>query len=184
MLVIMIRRLSTQLLALSLDELTDVLQELAGSDQLRNGGNTPVVRFAKKVLNQDPDDRLDFACSRDVALYFSYHYLPAEREQVVALFLDSQNRLIQALLVTIGTIDAALVHPRDIYSQAIRMMASAVILVHNHPGGECQPSEQDTILTHRLRAVGQIVGIPLLDHLIVCSATKFYSFAEEHLLEI
>ncbi|MBI2885318.1 MAG: DNA repair protein RadC [Candidatus Omnitrophica bacterium] len=90
-----------------------------------------------------------------------------KREHVVALLLDTRHRLIRLSPVAVGSLSASLVHPREVFKEAIAASAAAVILAHNHPSGDPQPSEHDITLTARLMEAGELLGIDVLDHLIV-----------------
>lgn len=100
------------------------------------------------------------------------------RENFFTVLLDVRHRLLSVQVVSTGSIDAAPVHPREVFSPAIRDGAAAVVLAHNHPSGDPTPSPEDRLVTERLRDVGVLVGITMLDHLVV-GAERFYSFAEE-----
>jgi DNA repair protein RadC len=90
-----------------------------------------------------------------------------EREVFYGLLLDGKNRVQGEVLVSEGSLTAALVHPREVFSAAIRAAAAAVILVHNHPSGDPTPSAEDRAITERLRQVGELVGIRVLDHVVI-----------------
>lgn len=102
----------------------------------------------------------------------------SRRESFFAVLLDARHRLLSLHTVSTGSIDAAPVHPREVFSPAIRDGAAAVVVAHNHPSGDPTPSPEDRAVTERLRAVAVLVGIDLLDHLVV-GAERYYSFAEE-----
>ena len=102
----------------------------------------------------------------------------SRRESFFALLLDARHRLLSMHTVSTGSVDAAPVHPREVFSPAIRDGAAAVVVAHNHPSGDPTPSPEDRAVTERLRAAGVLVGIELLDHLVV-GAERYYSFAEE-----
>jgi len=104
-----------------------------------------------------------------------------QQEYFVALSLDGGQRLIAQRTVTIGTLDTVLAHPREVFSDPIVDRAASIIVAHNHPSGEAKPSTKDTMLTQQLAAAGQLLGIPLRDHLIV-TRTEVYSFRQHHLL--
>lgn len=91
----------------------------------------------------------------------------SKQEEFWALILDNKNRLIKKARISIGTISEALVHPREVFRDAIREAASSVIIAHNHPSGVLKPSVNDIEITRRLSQAGAIVGIQLLDHVIV-----------------
>jgi len=91
------------------------------------------------------------------------------QEHFEVLHLDIKHHLIARQTVAVGTLDRALVHPRDVFTGALLACASAIILVHNHPSGDPEPSAQDIQLTHRLEEVGRLIGIPVLDHVVVAT---------------
>jgi DNA repair protein RadC len=101
-----------------------------------------------------------------------------EREVFYALLLDGRNRVQAEVRVSEGSLTAALVHPREIFGPAMRGAAAALILVHNHPSGEPTPSAEDRALTERLRKVGELVGIRVLDHVVIGQG-RYVSMAEE-----
>lgn len=114
-----------------------------------------------------------------VAAEILHEYLAeTDREHFVVLLLDTQNRAIGLHTVTVGTLDASLVHPREVYKPAILANASSVLLAHNHPSGECTPSAEDELVTRQLRAAGELLGIEVLDHVILGDPPHFYSFLE------
>jgi DNA repair protein RadC len=90
-----------------------------------------------------------------------------EQERLVALFLDNRCQLIRKLTITVGTLAGSPAHPRDIFREAIAHSAASVIIAHNHPSGDPAPSRDDLALTERLVKAGELVGIPLVDHLII-----------------
>jgi len=90
-----------------------------------------------------------------------------KRETFKALYLDTKNQLIREETISIGTLDASIVHPREVFKTAIQESAAAIILAHNHPSGDPEPSRQDVELTQRLSEAGKLIGIEVLDHIIV-----------------
>ena len=105
-----------------------------------------------------------------------------EREHFVALYLDARSRVKGACVVSIGTLSASLVHPREVFRPAIVAGAAAVIVAHNHPSGDVTPSAEDKDATRRLVRAGELLGVPLLDHVIVNDAGKFFSFKDGGLI--
>ena len=105
-----------------------------------------------------------------------------DREHFWTVLLDGKNRVTALNLVSIGTLTAALVHPREVFKPAIAGTAAAVILVHNHPSGEATPSAEDLALTKRLCEVGELVGIRVLDHIVLGDGGGFRSLADEGML--
>jgi DNA repair protein RadC len=104
-----------------------------------------------------------------------------QQEYFLCLSLDGGQRLIAQRTVTIGTLDTVLAHPREVFSDAIVDRAACIVVVHNHPSGDPAPSQKDTSLTQQLAAAGQLLGIPLRDHIIV-TKTDYYSYRQHHLL--
>ena len=91
-----------------------------------------------------------------------------KKEHFLVLCLDTRNRLINWKPVSIGSLDTSIVHPREVFKEAVSSSAASVIFVHNHPSGDPEPSEEDIELTKRLVKAGEIIGIDVLDHIIVC----------------
>jgi DNA repair protein RadC len=90
-----------------------------------------------------------------------------DREQFRALLLNTKHQLIGREVISIGTLNSSMVHPRELFKNAIKRSAAAMILVHNHPSGDPAPSQEDIGITKRLLEAGGIIGIEILDHLIV-----------------
>lgn len=103
-----------------------------------------------------------------------------DREHFQVMLLNHKKAVLGIETVSIGTLNSSLVHPREVFKQAIKRSASTVILVHNHPSGNCEPSEQDLQVTSRLKEVGQIVGIEVIDHIII-GEDSYYSFRENNI---
>ena len=104
-----------------------------------------------------------------------------KQEYVICLSLDSAQRLITRRTVTIGLLDASLIHPREVFAGPLKDRAASVIIAHNHPSGEAEPSRADIKATQQLIAAGILLGVPLNDHLIVTQVSH-YSFKEHQLL--
>ena len=104
-----------------------------------------------------------------------------DREAFLTLLLDHKNRVTGVQVVSIGSLAASLVHPREVFKAAILANAAAFIVLHNHPSGDPTPSREDREITARLSACGHTLGIPLLDHVVV-AAEGFLSFADAGLL--
>ena len=91
-----------------------------------------------------------------------------KKEHFMALLLDTRGQLIRIAEVSVGSLDSSIVHPREVFKEAISASAASVIFVHNHPSGDTEPSKDDIGLTKRLAEAGEIMGIDVLDHIIVC----------------
>jgi DNA repair protein RadC len=118
--------------------------------------------------------------TKDVLVHLSF-IRNKKQEYFVCLSLDSGQRLIVRRVVTIGLLDMALAHPREVFAEPITDRAAAVIVAHNHPSGDVTPSGRDIELTQQLVAAGQLLGIRVWDHVIV-SQNSHYSFRQHSLL--
>ena len=105
-----------------------------------------------------------------------------DREHFVVMLLDQKNQVIGINTVSIGSLTASVVHPREVYKPLILSNAAAVILGHNHPSGDPQPSHEDRAITQRLKEAGALLGINVLDHLVIGAEGRYFSFADENLL--
>ena len=109
------------------------------------------------------------------------HFEALDRECFAVVLLNGNNRIIGINTVSIGSLNQTITDPREVFKPAILSNAAAVILAHNHPSGEASPSQKDILLTQQLVAAGQLLGIPLRDHLVV-TKNDYFSFRQHHLL--
>ncbi len=103
----------------------------------------------------------------DVDRHFRPRLRGARREHFLVLLLDTRNRFLREVAVSIGTLTASLVHPREVFRPALREAAAALVLVHNHPSGDPQPSSEDREITRRLVGAGALLGVPIVDHVVI-----------------
>ena len=125
-----------------------------------------------------PFQQQQFRCSEDVANFYMPRFADKKREQFQVLMLDRKNRFMRDVMISQGSLDASVVHPREVFNTAIRDSAAAIICIHNHPSGDPQPSPEDRALTRRLLDAGETIGIPVLDHIIV-GRNCYLSFKDE-----
>lgn len=104
-----------------------------------------------------------------------------DREYFWRIDLDARNQIISYEVVSIGTLTASLVHPREVFVGALLNKAAGIIVAHNHPTGETEPSKEDRETTRRLVAAGELLGVPVLDHLVIGDGT-YFSFKERGLI--
>ena len=126
-------------------------------------------------------DRPRLRSSKDGSDVLRTHLGDTDREHFVVMMLDRKNRLIGINTVSIGSLTASIVHPRECFKPAILSNAAAVVLGHNHPSGDPTPSHEDRGLTKRLVDAGKLLGIEVLDHIVLGDVT-YYSFADEGML--
>lgn len=127
-------------------------------------------------------ERLDrFTSPQQVFEYFNHEFRDSRKEYFLVLLLDGKNRIIRRVQISEGSLNQSIVHPREVFSPAVKETAAALILVHNHPTGDPAPSSEDIAITRRLREAGEIMGIKVLDHIIVGDG-EYLSFVERGLL--
>jgi len=102
------------------------------------------------------------------------------KEHFWACFLDTKNHILRIELVTLGLLDQTVVHPREVFRPAIGCAAKTVILCHNHPSGDPEPSDKDVILTRRLIEAGQLLDVHVLDHVIIGEGAEYWSMQEHN----
>ena len=116
--------------------------------------------------------------SADVYLHFRERLASERREHFYAVLLDNKHRKIKDVSVSQGSLTASIVHPRDVFAPVVREAAAAVIFVHNHPSGDPTPSREDIEITRRLREVGDLMGVRVLDHIVVGQG-RYVSFVDD-----
>ena len=104
-----------------------------------------------------------------------------QKEHFIGLYLNARNQLIHQEIISIGSLNANIVHPREVFEPAITKHAVSIIIVHNHPSGSTEPSEEDLQITKRLIESGKLLGIEIVDHLII-AGREFFSFKEKGLI--
>jgi len=139
-----------------------------------------IFRRTNKLEKHGFTKKIEIA--EDVYDHFIDELKNKKKEHFYALYLDTKNRIITKELVSIGILNASLIHAREVFSPAIKANCRSVILVHNHPSGDCEPSPADKELTKAMVDAGKLLGINVLDHVIVGS-DKYFSFNEEGILE-
>lgn len=135
------------------------------------------IEFGKRMSYKVQNKVVKVSNAKEVFDVYKYIFWNDTQEKVMAIFLNSKNEVIDNKIVFMGTANESIIHPRDIFKEAIVLNAIKVICIHNHPSGNPYPSLEDKAITIRLKEVGKIVGIPLVDH-IIFGDEKYYSFLE------
>lgn len=125
--------------------------------------------------------RRHIRAAQDIYDAFRERFVTQDREEFIAVILDGRNQIVGFNVISVGTLTSALVHPREVFKAAILGSAAALILVHNHPSGDPDPSAEDRALTTRLAQAGELLGIRVLDHVVIGDG-RFRSFSEEGLI--
>jgi len=153
-----------------LDKLMECsLKEL---EKIKGIGKTKAMQILtiaelQKRINQSKTPVKKITCAKDVFDYFHERLKDEKQENFYVLILNNQNNIIKEELISKGILDSAIIHPREVFRHAIKNSAARIILVHNHPSGNPQPSQEDLEITERLRNAGEELGVKVLDHVIV-----------------
>lgn len=178
---------------------TSILSQVGGINKLANVGIRELsnikgmgsvkaitllasIELGSRVCNKEIDFNMSLSNGEIVHKVFKRYFTNLNQEKFMAIFLDSRKRLISYKIISIGTLDKALVHPRDIFNEAIKNTASSIIVMHNHPSGLLSPSKEDIELTKKLTDCGNMMNIPVIDH-IITNGKDYYSFYDEFIKE-
>lgn len=166
----------------SINNLTNIgireLSKINGIGSIKAITLISAIELGKRVVNKEIKISMVLASGEVVHEAFKSLFLNENQEKVLAIYLDSKKRLISYKFIFIGTLDKSIIHPREIFNEAIKVSASSLILMHNHPSNEINPSKEDIITTDKIKECGDIIGIPLLDHLIT-NGKDYYSFYDK-----
>ena len=153
------------------------LRRLKGLGAAKAAQILAAVELGRRTLLRQPDQRVQLGSPRDVASYLLPSYGARPVEQFGIVLLDTKHQVLKTAVLSIGTLDASLVHPREVFREAAGGGAAAIVLFHNHPSGDPTPSGEDVTLTARLVEAGQVMGIEVVDHLVLADA-RYCSFRE------
>ncbi|KYG91641.1 MULTISPECIES: DNA repair protein RadC [Metasolibacillus] len=125
------------------------------------------IELGRRLAQKEIDSRYTIRSPEDAAAYLMPEMESLTQENFVALFLNTKNQIIHKQTIFIGSLNASIVHPRELFREAIKRSAASIICAHNHPSGNATPSPEDIDVTQRLQEAGIIIGIELLDHVII-----------------
>ena len=126
-----------------------------------------ILELSRRIAKQKARERLDFSNAETIAEYYMEDMRHLSVEKVMLLLLDGRHRLMKEILLSKGTANSSLVPVRNIFVEALRCEAVYMILIHNHPSGYPEPSREDLIITRQIKEAGELLGIPLSDHIII-----------------
>ena len=155
------------------------LEEIVGEKHARK--LKLVCDFSRRLATSIPEEPLKITSSSQAAKLFMEKLRYKKKEYFYVLLLDTKNCVICSELVSIGTLNNNIVHPREVFGRAIRKKADKVILFHNHPSGDPAPSPQDKEVTHILVSAGKLLGIVVLDHIIIGNG-RYFCFSDHGLI--
>lgn len=137
------------------------------------------IELGRRVYEPKEFSKIKLGNSKDIYLYNRSIFLGKKQEYFYCLYFNNKQELIERKLLFMGTINRSTVHPREIFKEAYLTSASSIVCMHNHPSGDVRPSREDIIFTNTLIKIGDMTGIPVVDHIII-GDNKYYSFYEEN----
>lgn len=143
------------------------LSQVKGIGQAKASQIKAAVELGKRLKNYRIDNKIKINSPEDIADLVMEDMRYLKKEHLRVIFLNTKNIVIDVKDLSVGSLNASVVHPREIYSEAIRRSSAAIIICHNHPSGDPTSSQEDINITRRLYEVGKLVGIDLLDHVII-----------------
>src|SRR4051812_8085920 len=158
----------------------DDLRRIPGIGAARAAQIVAAVELGRRTLTRAGRERIQITSPRVLAEMLLPQYGNRAVEQFGIVLLDTKHRVLRTTVVTVGTVDASIVHPREIFREAASAGAAAIALFHNHPSGDPEPSPDDVVLTRRLVAAGVLMGIDVVDHVILADA-RYCSLRERGL---
>lgn len=158
------------------------LSQIKGIGQAKACTILTAIELGKRI-NNDINSLQDIIVNSSVMVYkyFNNLFRNKKQEYFYAVYLDSKKKLIDKKLLFIGTLNYSIVHPREVFKEALLLSASSIICIHNHPSGNIEPSKDDIEVTERLINVGKVLGILIVDHLIIGN-NNYYSFVDNGIL--
>jgi DNA repair protein RadC len=158
----------------------DRLRQVPGIGPVQAGRVLAAIELGRRTLLSAAPARPQFRGPADIAAYLLPQFGAHPVERFGVLLLDTRHRLISVRLISSGSLDTSVANPRDVYREALVAGAASLVVFHNHPSGDANPSLDDVLLTARLRSAGEVVGVDLLDHLVLADV-EYCSMRESRL---
>jgi DNA repair protein RadC len=159
----------------------DELRQVPGVGAPRAARLLAAAELGRRAIASPPDERPRFMSSLALSLYLMPRYSGHREERFGIVLLDAKSRLLRTELVSVGSLESSIAHPREIFRTAILASAAALALFHNHPSGDPLPSGDDVKLTRRLVAAGHVMGVEVVDHVILGDG-RWFSFRDAGIL--
>lgn len=160
------------------DATKEQLQQIKGIGVVQALTLLSVIELGKRIYMIKPVDKVLLNNSKLIYEYMKYQLYDKKQEYFYCLYVNQRKELIERKLLFMGTINRSVVHPREVFKNAYLCSAAGIICIHNHPSGDIRPSREDIRLTNALTELGNINGIPIIDHIIM-SDDNYYSFYED-----
>ena len=143
------------------------LMQIKGIGKVKAIQILSLLALCKRISKQKYSSALRVSSPQDLSNYFMEEVRHIKEEKFIVTLLDAKSKMIGYETISKGSLTASIVHPREVYKVAIQKSAYSIIVIHNHPSGDPTPSKEDISITTRLKQVGEVMGIPLLDHIII-----------------
>lgn len=164
-----------------LDASLEELQEIKGIGPYNAFGIKLVQQMAERYAKEKIGKKIHLVTPEKIVNYLRAKLGHRKREHLLALYLNASNQLLKTKIISVGTLNENLIHPRELFAPALKIHAAQVIIAHNHPSGNYLPSQEDIKVTKMLLKAGKILGIKLTDHFII-SRSGYTSFRQHGLL--
>ena len=149
------------------DASVEELTKIKGIGQCKASQILAAIEFGKRIVLESRREKKKVSSPLDIVDYFMADMCRLKKEHFKIAMLDTKNHIIGTEEISVGNLNSSIVHPREVFKEAIRRSSSSIILVHNHPSGDPTPSREDINITKRLTECGELLGIKVLDHIII-----------------
>lgn len=174
--------ISPDILVGGFHEILDCPSMLKGIGRKKELAVLAVKELVRRLMKEDAQEVKIIHGPEDVARYARHHFWQEQKERFAILLLNTKNHIIGLKDISVGSLMASIVHPREVFEAAVLHHAAAIILLHNHPSGDPTPSREDIKVTERLVKASNVMDIPILDHIILGNG-QFVSMKEKDLLQ-
>lgn len=157
------------------------LQEVSGIGRVKAAQIHAILELSKRIAKQQQPQNVKITSAHIVANLYMEDLRHRKQEYFKVIYLDTKNKIIADENISIGSLNASIVHPREVFKNAVKRSANSIIAMHNHPSGDPTPSREDIKITGRIKEAGELLGITLLDHIII-GDNRYISLKEERML--
>ena len=157
------------------------LASVKGIGRVKAAQLKAAIELGKRVVLADFQEKKQVENPEDIVNMLMPKMRYLHKEEFRAVFLDTRNRILDVVTISVGSLDTSIVHPREVFREAVRRSSASVIFVHNHPSGDPVPSEEDIAVTKRLMQAGELLGVQVLDHIVI-GDNVFVSFKNKNIL--
>ena len=158
------------------------LEKIEGIGKVKAIELAAIIEFSKRITKRISEkDMISCTSPETIINYFNDYFKNKKQEEFICIYLDNKKKYINKKKLFVGTINSSIVHPREIFKEAYLLSASFIICIHNHPSGDSTPSKEDIVLTYKIKELGELHAIPLVDHLIIGN-DSYFSFYENKYL--